>query len=89
MSISGRSGRRRRRRGRHGCRQRHGRPGHGEGRAVGREGEGSGLQPQTLIGGSEPANDTLRIQTLAGDDTVTVAPAVVGLIQTIVDLGPD
>ena len=51
--------------------------------------KGSGLQPQTLIGGSEPANDTLRIQTLAGDDTVTVAPAVVGLIQTIVDLGPD
>jgi hypothetical protein len=49
----------------------------------------SGLQAQTRIAGAEPANDTLRIQTLAGDDTVSVASVVFGLIQTIVDLGPD
>jgi len=49
----------------------------------------SGLAAQVRITGAEPANDTLRIQTLAGDDTVTVVPAVLALIQTIVDLGPD
>ena len=49
----------------------------------------AGLAAQTRISGSEPALDVLRIQTLAGDDTVTVAAAVASLIQTIVDLGPD
>ncbi len=49
----------------------------------------SGLAAQTLITGAEPAGDTLRIQTLAGDDTVSVASDVFGLIQVLVDLGPD
>jgi hypothetical protein len=49
----------------------------------------SGLAAQTRITGAEPANDTLRIQTLAGDDTVSVAAAVLALIQTVVDFGPD
>jgi Ca2+-binding RTX toxin-like protein len=48
-----------------------------------------GLALQTRITGSEPANDTLRVQTLAGNDSVTVATAVSALIQTIVDLGTD
>jgi hypothetical protein len=49
----------------------------------------SGLAAQSRITGAEPANDTLRIQTLEGDDTVSVAAAVLALIQTVVDLGPD
>jgi Ca2+-binding RTX toxin-like protein len=48
----------------------------------------AGLVAQTRITGSEPANDTLRIQTLDGNDAVSVAAAVNALIQTIVDLGP-
>lgn len=47
----------------------------------------SGVHAQ--ISGAEPANDTLRIQTLAADDTVAVASAVPTLIQTIVVFGPD
>ena len=39
------------------------------------------------IAGSEAANDTLRVQTLDGDDDVTVAPDVADLIATVVDLG--
>ncbi len=49
----------------------------------------SGLAAKTRIGGAELANDMLRVQTLAGDDTISVASAVFDLIQTIVDLGPD
>ena len=49
----------------------------------------SGLAAQTRITGAEPANDTLRVQTLEGDDTVLVAAAVLALIQVVVDLGPD
>jgi hypothetical protein len=49
----------------------------------------SGLRAQTLIADAELANDTLRIQTLADHDTVSVASVVFGLIQMIVDLGPD
>jgi Ca2+-binding RTX toxin-like protein len=49
----------------------------------------SGLPARTRIVNSEPANDTLRVQTLAGNDTVTVAPDVADLIATVVDLGPD
>jgi hypothetical protein len=44
---------------------------------------------RTSRGGSEAANDTLRIQTLGGDDDVTVAPDVSNLITPIVDLGAD
>jgi Ca2+-binding RTX toxin-like protein len=47
----------------------------------------TGLAAQTRIVGSEQANDTLRIQTLDGNDTVTVAPDVSDLILTVVDLG--
>jgi Ca2+-binding RTX toxin-like protein len=49
----------------------------------------AGLQAQTRIAGAEPLSDTLRIQTQAGDDTVSVASVVFGLIQLVVDLGPD
>jgi hypothetical protein len=49
----------------------------------------AGLAAQTTIAGSEPANDTLRINSLAGDDRVTVAPGVSDLIAPIVDLGSD
>ena len=48
-----------------------------------------GLRGQTRIQGSEPALDTLQLQTLGGDDTVTVAPDVADLIATVVDLGAD
>jgi Ca2+-binding RTX toxin-like protein len=49
----------------------------------------SGLAAKTQITGSEPANDTLLIQTLAGDDNVTVDPGVSALLTPIVDLGAD
>jgi Ca2+-binding RTX toxin-like protein len=48
----------------------------------------AGLKAQTRITGSEPAGDTLRLQTLDGRDAVTVAPDVSGLIAPLVDLGP-
>jgi len=44
---------------------------------------------QTTIVGSEPANDTLSVNTLGGDDQVTVAPDVSDLITLIVDPGAD
>ena len=49
----------------------------------------AGLQARTRIAGAEPLTDTLRIQTQTGDDTVSVASVVFGLIQLVVDLGPD
>jgi Ca2+-binding RTX toxin-like protein len=49
----------------------------------------AGLKAQTRIAGAEPLTDTLRIQTQAGDDAVSVASVVFGLIQLVVDLGPD
>jgi hypothetical protein len=49
----------------------------------------AGLAAQTRIVGSEPAGDTLRIQTLGGNDDVSVAPDVADLIATLVDLGAD
>ena len=48
-----------------------------------------GLAAQTRIVGSEATNDTLRINTLAGNDDVKVAPDVTNLIKTIVDLAAD
>ena len=48
-----------------------------------------GLTPDVAILGSEPAQDTLLVQTLGGDDQVTVDPGVPGLINPIVDLGAD
>ena len=47
----------------------------------------TGLHTQTRISGSEPALDTLLVQTLAGNDEVTVAPDVSDLINAVVDLG--
>ena len=49
----------------------------------------SGLRAQTQIVGSEPALDQLLVNTLAGNDDVTVAPDVGDLIATTVDLGTD
>jgi Ca2+-binding RTX toxin-like protein len=49
----------------------------------------AGLAATTTITGSEPALDTLRVQTLAGNDDVTVAPDVATVIATVVDLGTD
>jgi hypothetical protein len=49
----------------------------------------SGLQAKTRIADAELLNDTLRIQTQEGDDTLSVASVVFGLIQLVVDLGPD
>jgi Ca2+-binding RTX toxin-like protein len=48
-----------------------------------------GLAVQTRVVGGEPANDTLRIQTLGGDDRVTLEDTVNSLITPIVDLGAD
>jgi hypothetical protein len=49
----------------------------------------AGLPALVRIGGSEAANDTLRIQTLGGNDDVTVAPDVNDVITPLVDLGAD
>ena len=48
-----------------------------------------GLAAQTRVVGSEPSLDTLRVQTLAGDDRVTLEDTVNGLINPIIDLGAD
>ena len=48
-----------------------------------------GLAAQLGITGSEPANDGLQVNTLAGNDKVTVAPDVSQLIAPIIDLGAD
>jgi RTX calcium-binding nonapeptide repeat (4 copies) len=49
----------------------------------------AGLAAETRISGSEPALDTLLVQTHEGNDDVTVAPDVSDLINPIVDLGAD
>jgi Ca2+-binding RTX toxin-like protein len=49
----------------------------------------AGLHAKIGIANAEPATDTLRVQTQAGDDTISVASVVFGLIQLLVDLGPD
>jgi hypothetical protein len=46
-----------------------------------------GLPAQTRITGAESALDTLRVNTLNGDDDVFVAPDVSDLITSLVDLG--
>jgi hypothetical protein len=48
-----------------------------------------GLATQTTIAGSDPGIDLLRVNTLDGDDNVTVAPDVADLMATAVDLGAD
>ena len=47
----------------------------------------TGLAAALSITGSEPANDLLRVNTLAGTDDVTVAPDVAGLMAEATDLG--
>ena len=49
----------------------------------------TGLAADLRITGSEVANDTLRIQTLGGDDSVTIDPNAELLITPVVDLGAD
>ena len=49
----------------------------------------TGLVPRLSISGSEPALDTLQVNTLAGNDRVTVDPDVSQLIAPVVDLGTD
>jgi len=49
----------------------------------------TGLVPRLSILGSEPSLDTLRVDTLDGEDRVTVAPDVSQLIAPVVDLGAD
>ncbi len=48
-----------------------------------------GLFALTRITGADPALDLFRLNTLAGDDTVTTAAEVSTLIGTAVDLGAD
>ncbi len=48
-----------------------------------------GFPALTTISGSEAANDVLRVNTLGGNDDVTVAPNVSDLVATFVDLGAD
>jgi hypothetical protein len=49
----------------------------------------TGLAAQMRITGSEALSDTLGVRTLGGDDNVVVAPDVIELIATAVDLGAD
>ncbi len=49
----------------------------------------TGLAADLRITGSEGGNDTLRIQTLGGDDNVTIDPNAELLITPVVDLGAD
>jgi hypothetical protein len=49
----------------------------------------SGLASQIQIAGAEAANDTLDVNTLAGDDTASVASGVSEVILPVIDLGAD
>jgi hypothetical protein len=49
----------------------------------------TGLAADLRITGSEGANDTLLIQTLGGDDDVTIDPNAELLITPVVNLGAD
>jgi Ca2+-binding RTX toxin-like protein len=46
-----------------------------------------GLHPQTTITGAEAAKDALKLNTLGGDDSVTVGAGVGDLLTPSVDLG--
>ncbi len=48
----------------------------------------AGLAAEVRIVGSEGLNDTLRIQTLDGNDDVSIDPDVELLITPVVNLGP-
>jgi hypothetical protein len=49
----------------------------------------AGLPALTTISGSEGLNDTLRLNTLGGNDRVTVDPDAELLITPVIDLGAD
>jgi Ca2+-binding RTX toxin-like protein len=49
----------------------------------------SGLFATVRVQGAEAALDTLRIETLGGDDSATVAPDVIDWITLVIDLGAD
>jgi hypothetical protein len=49
----------------------------------------TGLPSQTTITGSDGPSDTLRVNTLAGKDAVSMASDVGQLITPIIDLGTD
>jgi Ca2+-binding RTX toxin-like protein len=49
----------------------------------------AGLAAEIRIAGSEGLNDSLRLQTLGGNDDVTIVPDVELLITPVVNLGPD
>jgi hypothetical protein len=49
----------------------------------------AGFAAQLRISGGEGANDTLLVETLGGDDDVTVAPTVPELITLVINLGAD
>jgi Ca2+-binding RTX toxin-like protein len=46
-----------------------------------------GLPVQMIVDGAEPAGDTLKVNTLGGDDDVTVGAGVTDLIAPFFDLG--
>ena len=48
----------------------------------------AGLAARATITGADPA-DQLRVNTLGGRDTATVAPGVSTLLTPVVDLGAD
>ena len=48
----------------------------------------TGLAADARIAGSEGLNDTLRIQTLDGNDDVFVDPDVELLLTPVINLGP-
>jgi predicted ester cyclase len=48
-----------------------------------------GLAAETRIAGSEGLNDTLRLETLGGDDRVDVDPDAELLLSPVIDLGAD
>jgi Ca2+-binding RTX toxin-like protein len=49
----------------------------------------NGLVPDTTITGGEPANDRLQLNTLGGNDTVTIGSGVSDVLTPSVDLGAD
>jgi Ca2+-binding RTX toxin-like protein len=51
--------------------------------------EVQGLAAQTRITGGEGNNDTLRLQTLGGDDRVTIVNDISDLLTPVISLGPD
>ena len=55
---------------------------------VGDEVSVTGLAADVRIAGSESLNDTLRIQTLDGNDDVFVDPDVELLLTPVINLGP-